>query len=51
MPILKGTRNTLLCSRFAYGKRISTPAKSVNSEHRHRHGLHPLSKGTDRLQF
>ena len=32
MPILKGTGNTLLCSRFAYGKRISTPAKSVNSE-------------------
>ena len=39
MPILKGTRNTLLCSRFGYGKRIcSTRAKSVNSENRHRHG-------------
>jgi hypothetical protein len=35
MPILEGTGNTLLCSRFAYSKRISTPAKSVNSEHRH----------------
>src|ERR1035441_6837932 len=35
MPILKGTGNTLLCSRFGYGKRISTRAKSVNSEHRH----------------
>src|ERR1035441_3051945 len=35
MPILKGNGNTLLCSRFAYGKRISPPAKSVNSEHRH----------------
>jgi hypothetical protein len=22
MPILKGTGNTLLCSRFGYGKRI-----------------------------
>src|ERR1039458_348040 len=32
MPILKGTGDTLLCSRFAYRKRISTPAKSVNSE-------------------
>jgi hypothetical protein len=32
MPILKGTGNTLLCSRFAYGKRIPTRAKSVNSE-------------------
>ena len=32
MPILKGTGNTLLCSRFAYGKRISTRAKSANSE-------------------
>jgi hypothetical protein len=38
MPILKGIGNTLLCSRFGYGKRISTRAKSVNSEHRHRHG-------------
>ena len=35
MPILKGIGNTLLCSRFDYGKRISTRAKSVNSEHRH----------------
>src|ERR1035438_2132850 len=35
MPILKGAGNTLLCSCFAYGKWISTPAKSVNSEHRH----------------
>ena len=35
MPILKGTGNTRLCSRFGYGKRISTRAKSVNSEHRH----------------
>ena len=32
MPILKGTGNTLLCSRFVYGKRISTRAKSVNSD-------------------
>ena len=32
MPILKGTGNTLLCSRFGYGKRISTRAKSVNNE-------------------
>jgi hypothetical protein len=38
MPILKGTGNTLLCSRFGCGKRISTRAKSVNSERRHRHG-------------
>jgi hypothetical protein len=37
MPILKGTGNTLLCSRFGYGKRISTRAKGVNSENRHRH--------------
>jgi hypothetical protein len=37
MPILKGTGNTLLCPRFAYGKRISTRAKGVNSENRHRH--------------
>ncbi len=37
MPILKGTGNTLLHSRFGYGKRISTRAKSVNSEHRHQH--------------
>src|ERR1035437_4868464 len=29
MPILKGTGNTLLCSLFGYGKRISTRAKSV----------------------
>ena len=36
--ILKGTGNTLLCSRFGYGKRISTRAKSVNSEHLHLHG-------------
>src|ERR1035438_2236396 len=35
MPILKGTGSTLLCSRFACSKRISTPAKSVNSEPRH----------------
>src|ERR1039458_2106788 len=35
MPILKGTGNTRLCSHFGYGKRISTRAKSVNSEHRH----------------
>jgi hypothetical protein len=33
MTILKGTGNSLLCSRFGYGKRISTRAKSVNSEH------------------
>jgi hypothetical protein len=32
MPILKGTGNTLLCSRFVCGKRHSTRAKSVNSE-------------------
>src|ERR1017187_304622 len=32
MPILKGAGITLLCSRFGYGKRISTRAKSVNSE-------------------
>jgi hypothetical protein len=32
MPILRGTGNTLLCSRLVYGKRISTRAKSVNSE-------------------
>src|ERR1017187_7640851 len=37
MPILKGTGNTLLFTRFRYGKRISTRAKSVNSENRHRH--------------
>ena len=37
MPILTGTENTLLCPRFGYGKRISTRAKSVNSENRHRH--------------
>jgi len=36
MPILTGTGNTLL-PRFGYGKRISTRAKSVNSENRHRH--------------
>ena len=35
MPILKGAGSTLLCSYFGYGKRISTRAKSVNSEHRH----------------
>jgi hypothetical protein len=29
MPILKGAGNTLLCSRFGYGKRISTRTKSV----------------------
>ena len=34
MPILKGTGNTLLCSRFGYGKRISTRAKRVNGENR-----------------
>jgi hypothetical protein len=32
MPILKGAGNSLLCSGFIYGKRISTRAKSVNSE-------------------
>ena len=32
MPILKGAGNTLLCPRFGYGKRISTRAKSVNSD-------------------
>ena len=37
MAILKGTENTLLGSRFGYGKRTSTRAKSVNSENRHRH--------------
>ena len=31
MANLKGTGNTLHCSRFGYGKRISTLAKSVNS--------------------
>jgi hypothetical protein len=45
MPILKGTGNTLLCSRFGYGKRISTRAKSVNSENRHRNGELPLTFG------
>ena len=30
-------RETLLCSCFGYGKRISTRAKSVNSQNRHRH--------------
>ena len=39
MPILKGTGNTLPCSRFGYGKRISTRAKSVNSENRHRYAI------------
>ena len=39
MPILTGAGNTLLCPRFGYGKRISTRAKSVNSENRHRHGF------------
>jgi hypothetical protein len=39
MHILSGTGNTLLCSRFGYGKRISTRAKSANSENRHRHGM------------
>jgi hypothetical protein len=39
MPNLKGSGNTLLCSRFVYGKRISTRAKSVNGENRHRQGL------------
>jgi hypothetical protein len=42
MPILTGTGNTLLCPRFGYGKRISTRAKSVNSEHRHRQADSPL---------
>jgi hypothetical protein len=28
-PILKSTSNTLLCSRFVYGKQISTRTKSV----------------------
>ena len=37
MPILKGTGNTLLCSRSGYAEQISTRAKSVNSENRHRH--------------
>jgi hypothetical protein len=37
MPVLKGTGNTLLCSRFGYGKQIATRAESVNSEHRHRY--------------
>src|SRR5664279_1812983 len=32
MPILKVTGNTLLCAHFGCGKRISTRAKSVNSE-------------------
>jgi hypothetical protein len=32
MPILNGPGTTLLCSRFGYGKRFSTRAKSVNSE-------------------
>jgi hypothetical protein len=31
MPILKSTGKTLPCSRFVYGKRTSTRAKSVNS--------------------
>jgi hypothetical protein len=43
MPMLKGTGNTLLCSRFGYGKRISTRAKSVNSENRHDAGTAPAS--------
>jgi hypothetical protein len=39
MPILKGTGNTLLCSRVGYGKQISTPAKSVKRvRHRQRQG-------------
>ena len=46
MPILKGTGNTLLCSRFGYAEQISTRAKSVNSENRHLHG----STGQDRLK-
>jgi hypothetical protein len=35
MPILKGIGKALLCSRFSYGKRISTRAKSVNGEDHH----------------